>query len=580
MDDFSFNLACLDSDDAERQLAGLAFFAACDDSLLTDEAIKKLIYLTENAQKHIAVIATSIISQATVNREKETVVEQVLKKLKSGKDIALRDLEWAVSTKSAVMKKALERYLDGCSEPKHISWLVKNLPQTYPDPQQIPLLKSFLTYGDDRIVSNTIEGLEYLNEPELLAVFVHMLNHASHRVRSVAAGAISRANPEKARNILFSMLQQPKKIEAIKAACHAIKHVAGSDFLDLIMPLLNNKNTRNEAAKTTAWIAFQQINRIFDHEVFKNQGEIKASVAAAIIELLREQCHKSSCFQANDNKDNADKLTIGEQTIIVFNPLISRAEAKILAEENKHRTLNFFSRIIYRPQDDEIILTDSEARMQPFWQIEFDARIDYEREKPLKMDFAKDVREIKIGDQYFKTKNGKLNITIDERCSVREEQEKFIDAISGEETDLADLWQHDFRKIGSITELSGGDFKISSARVKASTAVKTLFIALLKPLKASEIINQSLKLVKLNLCFRPVYIFAYTWKDREQSVVLAIDGVTGKIAEGASISSSEKESDKISEADLFKIDADGISITAPGDEVAAKIAMAFFGKKK
>lgn len=582
MDDYSLNISYLDSQEPERQLSGLAFFAACDDSLLTDTAITKLIYLAENAQKHVAEIATSIISQAVGRHEREAVARLVLKKLRQGKDaqIALRDLEWAVKIKSLEMKQALESYLDRCGEPKHISWLVKNLPRQYPDPQQIPLLKSFLTYGDDRIVSNTIEGLECLNEPGLIAIFAQMLNHASHRVRSVAAGAISRANPEKARKILFSMLQQPEQTESVKAACHAIKHITGSDFTDLIMPLLANRSARDEAAKTAAWLAFQRINNIFDHEVFKKRGDVKARVTASIIELLREQCRRSSFIHAEE--DNAASgvcnLIIGEKNIISFDPVIGPEEAKRLAEENKHRTLSFFSRIIYRPKDDEIVMTRSEGRYQPFWQIQFDARIDYIREKPLKLELDEQVCEIKIGDQYFKTPGGKVNLTIDERCSLREQQQKFIDAVNGEVVDLSWLMGQKSRKFSSTAELATKDMEIIPARVRASIPIRNMIFELMKPLKAIEIISQSLKLEKLNLCFRPVYIFEYTWKNRNKSVIFEIDGITGKMSEGNSI--SEKDNGRISEASLFDIGADAIGLVVPGGDIAAKIAMAFLGKKK
>ncbi len=217
MDDYLTNLAFLDSKNEDELLRGLAFFAVFDETGLDERVINKLIDLAENAPSHIADIAGSIISQAVASREQKVVGETVLKKLAVGNEarINLRDLEWAVKLNDKKFKIALEKYLDRCTEPKHISWLVKNLPRAYPDPEQIPLLRTFLTYSDDRIVANTIEGLEFLEAPETISIFAQMLSHPSHRVRSVATAAIAQINPEEARKYLFSMLNQSDNPDSI-----------------------------------------------------------------------------------------------------------------------------------------------------------------------------------------------------------------------------------------------------------------------------------------------------------------------------------------------------------------------------
>lgn len=582
MDDYSFNLACLESTDPEKQIAGLAFFAVCDDSLLSDHAVNRLIYLAENGQKNVAEIASSVISNAVSRREREAVTSRLLKKLKkaSETEITLRDLELAVKIRAEEMKAALEGYLDRCSEPRHISWLVKNLPREFPDPDQIPLLKSFLTYGDDRIVSNTIEGLEFISEPGLIGVFAQMLNHASHRVRSVAAAAISRADPENARKILFGMLHQPDRIDSIKAACHAIRHLAGKDFTDLVLPLLANEKTRDEAARTVAWLAFRKIDNIFDNDVFKNRHEIKARVTASLIELLREQCRQSSFLHSDQDQAESGgcSLSIAEKNILAFFPTLSMAEALKKAEENKHRCLSFFSRIIYRPKDEEIRLSGSTAQYLPFWQIEFAANVEYVREKPLKLDLDKSVTEIKIGDQYFKVKDGNLKLKIDEKCSVSQQQTSCIDAITGEQIDPGEMLSAGSKTLNNISELISNDFEVIPPRLRASIPVRNMIHGLMQPLKAIEILSQTLNIQKLNLCFRPVYTFEYLWENRKQSVSFCIDGVTGRIYEGNSIIQGDES--RISEASLFDIGADAIGLVVPGGDIAAKIAMAFLGKKK
>lgn len=583
MDDYSANLAFLNSDDPDEQLRGLAFFAVYEESELDDEVINRLIDLSENAPSHISDIAGNIISQAVSKQEQHAVSEMVLKKLNEADEskINLRDLEWATRLNDEKFKIALEKYLDKCTDTRHISWLVKNLPRNYPDPQQIPLLKTFLTYSDDRVVANTIEGLESLDNPETISIFAQLLSHPSHRVRSVAAGAIARINPDQARNFLFSMLNQDDP-DSVKAACHAIRHIKGKDFIDLVLPMLENRSTREEAAKTVAWLAYQRMAKLFTLPVFAHRNDLKSRVAASIIELLREQCRRQFHLSVDDEdspEQGACQLIIAEKGLIALSPAITADKADKIAEENKHRGINFFTRLIYRPKPEEIKLTRSEARYEPFWQMVCEARVDFVREKSIHLDLEDNVCELKIGDQYFKADKGKAFVNIDERCVIRKDHHLFIDAVTGENREFSELMKGGFSRIATVDEIADSEFKPVPARIKASILVRDMIFETMKPLKAIEIIAQSLKIEKLNLCFRPVYVYEYTWEAKDTNVVFEIDGITGKISEGRVLKKTDMPNDLMSEANLFDIGADAIGLVVPGGEIAAKIAKAFTRKK-
>lgn len=294
MDDYSVNLGYLNSSEPEKQLAGLAFFAACEEAVMTNEAVNRLVFLAANAPRHIANVASSIISQSLANRQQNFIAAPLLHKLKNGREseISLHELEWATKLNTVSFKKALEEYLDRCTEAKHVSWLVKHLPRAYPDPQQIPLLTSFLTYGDDRIVSNTIEGLEYIKDPMVISIFTQMLGHASARVRSTASEALSRANPEKAYHALTIMLQHPENTEAIRAACFAIRQMKDRDFTELLLPLLQHEAVREEAAGTIAQQILARVSGLFEHKVLKNRDDLKSLIAGAMIANLQKHCQQ------------------------------------------------------------------------------------------------------------------------------------------------------------------------------------------------------------------------------------------------------------------------------------------------
>ncbi len=583
MDDYSINLAFLSSTNEDEILRGLAFFAVFDEKDLDEKLIRKLIELAEYAPSHISDIASSIISQAVALREQKAVGELVLKKLQPGNEgqINQRDLEWACKLNQEKFKIALEKYLDRCVNPRHISWLVKNLPRAYPDPEQIPLLKNFLTYSDDRIVANTIEGLESLESPETISILAQMLSNPSHRVRSVAAGAIARINPDEAKKFLFSMLNQSENPDSIKAACHAIRHIKGEGFMDLVLPLLQNRITREEATKTVAWLAYQRLSKLFTLPVFAGRTDLKSRVAASIIELLREQCRRQFHLTAEDDdslEQGACQLIIGEKGVVAYTPVITADQADKIAEENKHHGISFFSRLIYRPKPEEIKLTRSETRYLPFWQMFCEARVDFVREKSVYLDLDEHVCELKIGDQYFKAEQGRAFVNIDERCVMRKDHQLYIDAVTGEKCDFSEIIRQRHKKPGSVEELAGHDFSPVPARVKASILVRDMIFDTMKPLKAIEIIAQSLKIDKLNLCYRPVYLYEFIWEAKNQKVTFEIDAITGKVNE--SKANGGHEGEFLSEASLFDIGADAIGLVVPGGEIAAKIARAFIGKRK
>ncbi len=290
MDDYSLHLNLLNSTDPEKQLAGLAYFAACDNSLLTIEAINRLVQLAEKAPRHVANVASSIISQSLVAKQHNNFAVALLHKLKTAteSEISLQELEWATKSNSETFQKALEQYLDRCTEVNHISWLVKYLPRTYPDPDMIPLLTSFLTYGDDRVVSNTIEGLEQIKDPTVISIFAQMLGHASPRVRSTAAGALSRANPERAYKALTLMLQNPENTGKVKSACHAVRQLKNRDFTELLLPLLQHEAIREDAAGTLAILLLEKADTAFEHRIFKNRHDLKAVLARALVNNLQK----------------------------------------------------------------------------------------------------------------------------------------------------------------------------------------------------------------------------------------------------------------------------------------------------
>lgn len=580
MDDYQINLIRLDSSDPQQQLSGLSFFAVLKETELSDEVMDKLIELSENASSQVAEVAGSIISQTVTKREHKALEAIVIKKLRSDnpEKLTMRDFDWSVKLKTKPLKKALESYLEKCTDPIHVSWLVKNLPKHYPDHQQVAILKSFLTWGDDRIVANTIEGLEYLKDADTTHLFIKMLLHPSHRVRAMAAKALAMVNPESTQVVIEQMLQKIDEPDMIKAACYAIKNLkCPEQFLKSLIPLLEIKQIKESAINTVAWIIFQQVSDMLKASGFEVDNTKKAAVINSVVEELKKQCCRN-CFYALEQLSEPDTCNIRteEKDIRLIIPKVEPENAKQIAEKNKRKTLSFFARLIYRPTSEDIKLVSFKSAYIPFWHIVAQANVEYVREKPFKMNFEENVKEIKIGDNYYKIDNNTLDLPVHEKCNYEKTGEICLDAVNSEKVSLKYVdCEH---KPPSPENDKDQDINFVTAKVKAATILRDLIHDLMSPLKAIEIIEQKVLIKKLLLYYRPVYCFEYYWEDKDKKLVVEVDGVTGKISQGRNFKTMQKAA--VSQNHLFDIGADAIGLVIPGGEIAAKLALALMGKRK
>lgn len=128
----------------------------------------------------------------------------------------------------------LTKYLKNCQDVIQISYLVKNLGVYYPTPATLKLIVPYLSHNDDRIVANTIEGLEAIKAPQNVVLYSQLLEHKSNRVRSNAAKALASHNPEQAYKVVEKMLSGNSGNHFQISACYAIKSLQSDKYLSLL----------------------------------------------------------------------------------------------------------------------------------------------------------------------------------------------------------------------------------------------------------------------------------------------------------------------------------------------------------
>ena len=135
----------------------------------------------------------------------------------------------------------LLEYLQTCSDVMVISFLTKNLGIHFPEENLVPTLKNYLKHPDDRVVANTIEGLEAMGKAESFVVLAQMLSHPSHRVQANAAKALARFDLAVSHDMLMKMLRQDSRPHFIIAACKAIRGTRDVHFLPQLVLLAGHE---------------------------------------------------------------------------------------------------------------------------------------------------------------------------------------------------------------------------------------------------------------------------------------------------------------------------------------------------
>ena len=143
-------------------------------------------------------------------------------------------------------------------------------------------------------------------------------------------------------------------------------------------------------------------------------------------------------------------------------------------------------------------------------------------------------------------------------------------------TDAATVLAGPREEINDPATLAVDDTIVVPAEQRASFVVRQLLSEMLKPVQADRVIEESLTLETIDLCYRPIWAFEFHWQSKDKRGVVEIDAVTGTIRQGGSLL---PQLGKIVSRDaLFDIGADTIGLLVPGGSIAVKVARAALDK--
>jgi hypothetical protein len=241
-----------------------------------------------------------------------------------------------------------------------------------------------------------------------------------------------------------------------------------------------------------------------------------------------------------------------------------------------------------RPKPEEVDLVYKEIRYESFWHVACTVRYTFERNKEFIVPVTGvEVRKVTIMDHEFEiaaqpaqpaSSGGFLSqlgqqighgntvrtftLAGVEHCVDENRQVQYLDAINSQALQLgADYVQKDKTEVLDLSPLTSGEVLVMVPQLSAAKIAKSVLGAMIKPIQADKILEETTEIETLDLYFRPIYAFEFAWKTKNKTGVAEFDAVTGAMISGKAL---HTRSDKaITRESLFDINAETVTSLIP-----------------
>lgn len=237
--------------------------------------------------------------------------------------------------------------------------------------------------------------------------------------------------------------------------------------------------------------------------------------------------------------------------------------------------------LLNRPKAEDVEITYSELRYEPFWHLVAGSHFRYERARSYRIPVpAPEVAKVTLFGQEFPVAPGKdakeprgFAATGTEYCEEEVRIEKFYDAVSGKEEDFSNFLKLPASEIPDLAAFAPAESLVVPPQVRAMTIVRGVMGGLFKPVQADKVFEEHIAVETVALYFKPTYAFEYRWKSKDKTTVAEFDGMTGEMRTGGR-TVKEQITGVLSQDLLFDVTADAVGMFVPGGSIAVKLARA------
>ncbi len=240
------------------------------------------------------------------------------------------------------------------------------------------------------------------------------------------------------------------------------------------------------------------------------------------------------------------------------------AEKRIVPYKKKafgmlHSIVNTFNKNSY-----EILVGAHAKRFEPFWYIEGESLLQYQRKTRYSVNVKPEVRAVLINGQSFevRTDSPLLDFEAEDHCFESFTKSIIKNAIGGSDKKLETYRKAPAHKISSLKDLqSQPDTIVLEPTVKISALLRDLIRDLIKPIDADKVTEERVNIKTISLYFRPVHVFELTHGSK--TATLEVNAITGEVSTSSPLK-SQIASRLRSEQTWFDIGTEIASAVVPG----------------
>jgi hypothetical protein len=274
-------------------------------------------------------------------------------------------------------------------------------------------------------------------------------------------------------------------------------------------------------------------------------------------------------------------ISLGEPRIYGLEPRFPFEELKHRAEEKKSGALGSgLGGFIARPKAEDVVLSASQRRVEPFWHVACTAHYAYDRTRMYTVPAsAGDVRSVTLlGSEFKAVPSGKgpasFRLEVLEHCTEDIRDELFVDGVTGSAMANGPAIVSGARtEVADPAALAADETLVIAPEQRASAIVRQLLAKLLRPLQADTVFEEALAVEALELYYRPIWAFEFHHPAKDRRGVVEVDALTGEARTAASLKVSHLTR-MVSKDALFDIGADTVGLIVPGGSIAVKLARA------
>lgn len=279
------------------------------------------------------------------------------------------------------------------------------------------------------------------------------------------------------------------------------------------------------------------------------------------------------------------QIEVAKQRILLLKDHLTPEEAKDKAWKKKVSAFDALSKVasfLSKPKDDDFTLKYSEHRYEPFWHVVTKARYEYTRTANYQVSVGgKEVKTVTVHDVKYDVQNNHIHLPVLEYCLQEELDENIIDGITGKNAPELQsyLTMTTFEVTGQLKDEVRAEAILVPPQARVSAIMRDSLSKMIKGIQADTILDEQVEVTRVDLYYRPIFAFQYSWTSKQKEAILEVDGLTGECRAGNRVF-REYLGKVLDQNFLFDIGADAVGMLVPGGSIAVKAAKHYMDSRK